>query len=416
MDCTIYPGKLSGTVVAPASKSYAQRAILAAALSKGSSLLHQFEFSDDTWHASHNAVNMGASIRQFGKLLEIEGNPLARVGHFYAGESGLTARMLSAILMIFEGSKTLSGSGSLSSRPFDPIFRVYEQLGVSYESNHGSLPLHIGTMSRSQDIHIDASLSSQFISGLLLALPYIGFEKRLILENPKSLAYIDMTTELLKAFGVEWMKSEDHVYQLSPESRYRPGEYRIEGDWSGAAFLIAAGLSAGEVRIKNLQKDSKQADTAILSMLDQNAFKWDEDLVVYPHKAMAFEFDATHCPDLFPPLASIAALAKGPCRIKGTHRLTHKESNRALTLQEEFGKLWVRIDLKDDQMIVHPSKPSGGIVKAHNDHRIAMALSILALNASEPVTIQGVECVSKSYPQFFEDLKALGVRMEMNIC
>jgi 3-phosphoshikimate 1-carboxyvinyltransferase len=413
MDCTIYPGKVSGTVKAPASKSYAQRAILASALSKGLSVLKHFEFSDDTWHASHNAVNMGASIRQFGDQLEIKGDPLARVDHFYAGESGLTARMLSAILMIFEGSKILSGSGSLTSRPFDPIFKVYEELGVPYQSNLGKLPLQIGSMSRSRDIHIDASLSSQFISGLLLALPYIGFQKRLILENPRSLAYIEMTIDLLKSFGVEWEVSEDHIYRLSSGSQYRPCHYTIEGDWSGAAFLLAAGLGAGTIRIKNLQRDSKQADRAIMSILAHDAFDWNEDLLVFPQKQQAFDFDATDCPDLFPPLASIAALSGGSSTIKGIHRLKHKESNRALTLQEEFAKLWVRIDLQDDVMIVHPSKPTGGVVKAHNDHRIAMAMSILALNASEPVTIRGVECVSKSYPQFYEDLRKLGVRLEM---
>lgn len=414
MNCTIHPGTVRGTINAPASKSYAQRAVFAAAMANGTSLLDGLDFSDDTLHALFNAVNIGAEIRYIGKSVNITGNPVPRVQSFYAGESGLTARILSALLMVFEGKQVLHGSGSLVQRPFDPIFKVYDQLGVDYQSKGNRLPLTIGQMTRQDMVTIDGSLSSQFITGLLIALPKTGYNGKLIIENPTSHAYIDMTIELLRVFGIDWKWINGNTLQLTDKSSYRPGQYSIEGDWSGAAFPIVAGITSGEVTINQLRLDSLQADQALLKLV-KNYFEEVNGKIRFTIGRMeAFEFDATHCPDLFPPLAVLAANASGPCKIIGTHRLKHKESDRALILQEEFGKLWVRIDLEGDDMIVYPSKPAGGIVDAHNDHRIAMALSILALQAEDPITITSVECVSKSYPRFFDDLRSLGVRLEMD--
>jgi 3-phosphoshikimate 1-carboxyvinyltransferase len=361
----------------------------------------------------YNAVNLGAEIKQYGHTLEITGGHSPRVSEFYAGESGLTSRILSAILMTVDGSTTLTGSGSLATRPFDPIFQVYDKLEVPYSAENGLLPLQIGKIERLDDILIDGSLSSQFITGLLMALPKMNFRRKLQIENPSSIAYIEMTLELLSTFGIEWRDLGDFTYVLDNKCTYKPCNFTIEGDWSGAAFLIAAGLTSGDLLLNNLRYNSKQADKAILEAIPKLYAFVDKDLVVSKKNYDGFEFDATDCPDLFPPLATIAALGQSPSKITGTSRLQHKESDRAKTLQEEFAKLWVRIDLDGNEMIINPSKPTGGLVDAHNDHRIAMALSILALNASEPVTITGIECVSKSYPMFFEDLKSLGVRLEM---
>jgi 3-phosphoshikimate 1-carboxyvinyltransferase len=412
MKCKIFPGYVQGSVEAPASKSFAQRAVLAAALAAGTTKIYHYQNSDDSWHALYNAVNLGAEVKQYGRTLEINGGNRARTSHFYAGESGLTSRILSAILMTVEGFSALSGSGSLATRPFDPIFRVYEQLGVDFSSSNGLLPLKIGNIKNLQDIVVDGALSSQFITGLLMALPRMHFKGKLKITNPTSIAYIEMTIELLNEFGVTWENIGENTFKLTPGSQYQSANYTIEGDWSGASFLIAAGLTTGNILIKNLQNHSKQADKALLQAIPQLYNFVDKDLIVTKKNYEGFVFDATDCPDLFPPLAAIAAFAQSPSKIKGISRLKHKESDRAKTLQEEFGKLWIRIDLEGDQMIVNPSKPTGGLVDARNDHRIAMALSILALNASEPVTISGVECVSKSYPMFFEDLKNLGVKVE----
>jgi 3-phosphoshikimate 1-carboxyvinyltransferase len=413
MKCTIHPGPVSGTIRAPASKSYAQRAIFAAALAEGTSELTNFRFSDDAIHALHNALNLGAEVRYFGDSLVIRGNPRPRTPHFYAGESGLCARILSALLPVFEGEKTLTGSGSLMERPFDPIFPVYDQLGVSYQSHGPKLPLTMGSITKTGDITSDGALSSQFITGLLMALPLTNFPHKLIIGQLNSSRYVDMTLELLKAFGVKWEKSDTGVVRLTENHTYRPARYAIEGDWSGAAFPIVAGIIAGQLQIQHLNVDSLQADQALLKLVENHIRVNPDEIRINEGRMEAFSFDATDCPDLFPPLAVLAANASGPSRIRGTHRLTHKESDRGKILQEEFGKLWVRIDLEDNDMIVYPSKPTGGLVDAHNDHRIAMALSILALSAEEPVTIEGVECVSKSYPQFFEDLRSLGVRLEL---
>ena len=413
MHCTIQPGKIRGQADAPASKSYAQRAILIASQTAGKSRLMGMGFSDDVLHALHSAMNLGAEIRYFGNMLEISGGNPPRTAHFYAGESGLTARILGGILMTLSGNRTLTGSGSLVRRPFEALFPVYDSLGLKYSSSEGRLPLHLTGKMLETDLEIDGSLSSQFISGLLIALTKQGFSKNLTLHNTVSRDYIEMTLEALRAFGVDWISHDDQVYRLDPNSTLRPADFQIEGDWSGAAFLIAAGLTAGQVSIGGLNPNSLQADRAIMKLLSESFQPGPEGLLILERKLPAFDFDATDCPDLFPPLAVIAADAQGPCRIKGVHRLGHKESDRAKTLQEEFARLWVRIDLEGDYMIVHPSKPTGGIVQTHNDHRIAMALSILGLNASEPLRIEGVECVSKSYPSFYHDLKRLGVRVEL---
>jgi 3-phosphoshikimate 1-carboxyvinyltransferase len=207
----------------------------------------------------------------------------------------------------------------------------------------------------------------------------------------------------------------------------------VEGDWSGAAFLIVAGAIAGNLRIEGLQRDSSQADKAILSALDAAdvEYRWEgADLFVHcgatgakrgnsagegdPIGIQAFSFDATECPDLFPPLVALAAYANGITEIRGASRLTHKESNRALTLQEEFGKLGVRIDLEGDLMRVHGGGPlHGAVTHSRHDHRIAMALAVAGLRSEGPVLIEEAQAIGKSYPDFFRDLQTLGVQAEI---
>jgi 3-phosphoshikimate 1-carboxyvinyltransferase len=193
-------------------------------------------------------------------------------------------------------------------------------------------------------------------------------------------------------------------------------KYAVEGDWSGAAFLIVAGAISGDIDISGLQTWSVQADKAILQALEAagGKFIFERDVLrVFTSPLKAFTFDATECPDLFPPLAVLAAYANGRSVIKGAGRLIHKESNRALTLQEEFGKLGTRIELSGDEMYIDGgAKLNGAIIHSHHDHRVAMAMAVAALGANGPVIIEEAEAINKSYPAFYTDLHLLGARVE----
>ena len=412
MKSIVQSGRLVGDINAPASKSYAQRAIFAALLAPGVSYLENLTWSDDVLHAFHAALSLGAEAKLIGKTLEVHGSNIPRSSLIYAGESGLSSRMLSAILMVYNQSMELTGAGSLMSRPFNPILPVYDQLGVVANSNDGKLPIRLKGPIRQNDILIDGSLSSQFISGLLIGLPAVQFQYCIRIENMSSRPYIDMTIELLHSFGVDWEEVESGVFRLATHARYKSTSYEIEGDWSGAAFLIGAGLINGDLSIKNLNINSKQADRAIMDLFNNYIVRQARSIKIASASFSGFEFDATSCPDLFPPLAAIAVFANSKSRIKGVSRLKHKESDRGIVLQYEFGRLGIEVILDGDWMEIIPSVPRGAVVSANNDHRIAMALALLGLRADGDIIIEGAECISKSYPSFFDDLKMLGANIE----
>jgi len=195
-------------------------------------------------------------------------------------------------------------------------------------------------------------------------------------------------------------------------------EYTVEGDWSGGAFLLVAGVIAGSVKVRGLDLLSTQADKAIVEALMKANASISIDtkgIQLHAGEMNAFEFDATDCPDLFPPLVALAAYCKGETKLKGVGRLAHKESNRGLTLQEEFGKMGVKIDLNGDMMIVHGGKGlKSAVVHSRHDHRIAMACAVAALKADGDVTIEEAQAVKKSYPDFYDHLESLGARLSMN--
>lgn len=220
-----------------------------------------------------------------------------------------------------------------------------------------------------------------------------------------------MTIQILKSFGVTIQNENYSVFRIPGNQKYIPHDYTVEGDWSGGAFLLVAGALNGELTITGLQKASKQSDVAILDALrDAGAnMKVSDDLIEISRSPLkAFTFDATHSPDLFPPLAALAAYCDGVSTIKGVTRLIHKESDRAEALRQEFGKLLIRIDIDGDSMSITGGKPEGARVESHDDHRIAMAMAVAALKASGRVYIRDSQCVGKSYPGFFDDLRMLG--------
>jgi 3-phosphoshikimate 1-carboxyvinyltransferase len=295
---------------------------------------------------------------------------------------------------------------------FDEIF---PQLGVQIQSNQGKLPLQIQGPLSPASITVDGSLSSQFLTGLLMAFGASNSSDAVItVNNLASTPYIDLTIDVMKHFGKLVTHQQHRTFTCKPASTPPPYaiQYTVEGDWSSVSFLLVAGAIAGNVRVNGISQHSSQADKAILLALAQTGCVLtigDNFVETGTGKLQAFHLDATHCPDLFPPLVALAACCNGTSVIKGTSRLAHKESNRALTLQQEFAKLGVDIELVGDEMMVTGGKILlGASVHSHHDHRIAMACAVAALRAAQPVDIAVAEAINKSYPDFYQHLAALG--------
>ncbi|MEE0916403.1 MAG: 3-phosphoshikimate 1-carboxyvinyltransferase, partial [Alistipes sp.] len=261
-------------------------------------------------------------------------------------------------------------------------------------------------------IDVDGSVSSQFITGLLLSLPLAEQDTVINVNAAVSKPYLDMTIDTAERFGVAIEHNDYEQFYIAGGQSYEATEYDVEGDWSAAAMLLVAGAVAGEVAVKNISTLSKQADVTICDALVRAGAELtsESDMVSAAHRELhGFEFDATNCPDLFPALATLAAAAEGESRIKGTHRLEHKESNRAEAIRTEFGKLGIEVDLsEEDIMIIRGGAIRGGVeVDSHGDHRMAMTLAVAGLLSDGGVTIHGAESVAKSYPDFFETLQML---------
>jgi len=417
MQVIVSPGEIKGTVTANPSKSAMQRAVAAALLSKGKTVIHNPGLSNDCLAALEVAENLGAKIKREAEDIEITSNG---VKPFYdsinCGESGLGIRMFTPIAALADIAITIEGHGSLTTRPMDFFEAVLPQLGVECSTRQGKLPLHIKGPLQPKDITIDGSLSSQFLTGLLMAFGAVAEDATITVTDLKSKPYIALTLQLMEQFGVKVEQHNFETFHFGKKQTYRAGEYTVEGDWSGAAFLLVAAAVAGKAEVHHLNTQSAQSDKAILEALEKagaHMLPGVFTIIVEKGKLEAFEFDATDCPDLFPPLVALAANCKGTTKIKGVSRLAHKESDRGITLQQEFGKMGIRIDLQGDDMLVYGGTGiKGAHVHSHNDHRIAMACAVAALTADKPVSIENAEAINKSYPEFFEHLQKIGAAVK----
>ena len=419
MQVTITPSEVNGNMTAPASKSAMQRACAAALLRGGTTVLHNPGVSNDDEAALDIISQLGAIVEKANETVVIHSKGIAPIGsEINCGESGLSARMFTSIAALAKTPITVTGKGSLVKRPFSFFTEVLPQLGVACESTNGLLPLQINGPLQPKNIEIDGSLSSQFLTGLLFAFSASeATDVAISVRDLNSKPYIDLTLQVMQDFGLQVPVNKDYLSfyfpgNMSskdiPESSFN---YAIEGDWSGGAFLLVAGAIAGDIVVKGLNVFSTQADKAVLHALTQagtNISIEEDQIHVRRSKLKPFHFNATDCPDLFPPLVALAAYCDGTSVIEGVHRLTHKESNRALTLQEEFAKLGIEITFQDDLMLI---KGGGGVkgatLHSRHDHRIAMAGAVAALGAASEVTIDEAEAVNKSYPQFWEHLASL---------
>lgn len=412
----ISPFQVGGEIDAPGSKSYIQRAIALATLHGAPVCISGMCYSQDAKAALGIARAMGCMVNEQGCTIEITptkhstGDSVS----IHCGEAGLSTRMFSPIVALKFKRAEVNGSGSILTRPMDMVVDALEQMGAKVESQDGSLPLIIHGPILPKRIQIDGSESSQLLTGLLIASSAMDAPVEISVAQLKSIPYVDMTMDIMRQFGREVGHENHQTFFLKGKGQTKAKEvhYKAEGDWSGASFLIVAACLNGALRISNLKPNSAQADRAILEVLPKVGvpFVWEKEelFIQSPSSLNPFEFDATHCPDLFPPLAALAANAQGESVIHGVSRLASKESNRGLTIQQELKALGIEVFLEGNYMRIQGGKVSEGSIYAHEDHRIAMMAALMAMNASGPVLIKGAQAITKSYPHFFEDLNIIG--------
>lgn len=392
------------------------RAVAAALLVEGITTILRPSFCDDAIAAMGIAEGFGAELRKSATKVDVSSMGIFRTepatDTLACNESGLCMRMFAPIAALRTERFILDASGSLLRRNMS-MLEGLNLLGASCRTSAGFPRVRVQGPMHGAEITIDGSESSQFLTGLLMALPLCKGDSVIHVSNLKSRPYVEMTMSLLKEFGITVANEDFKTFRIRGGQKYGKGiVYAVEGDWSGAAFPLVAGAVAGKLMVRDLKSDSPQADKAILEALRAAGAKVvvgsrAPSVSVEKNELNAFEFDATDCPDLFPPLVALAANCEGTTLIKGAKRLKGKESDRALALMKEFAKLGIIVKVEGDVMKVQGGKISGGEIDSHNDHRIAMAGAIAALNAAGEVKINNPECVSKSYPDFFKDLEKL---------
>ena len=384
MNVTITPGPLAGTITPPPSKSQAHRLLIAAALAGGESRLENLGQSQD----------IDATRRCMAALMAPgEGLPALD-----CGESGSTLRFLIPVALALRGGGSFTGHGRLMERPQGPYFAIFDQKGIAHTQKDGVLTVE-GTLTPGV-YTLPGDVSSQFITGLLYALPLLSGDSEIRLTTPlESRGYIDMTLDALEQFGVQARYDGDRIFRVPGRQTYQARDLTIEADWSNAAFWYAAISLGWDVDIQGLNAFSTQGDMRIVPYHLKLQGKGRVDL------------DVSQCPDLVPPLAAMAALRAGEeTRIVNAARLRIKESDRLATVTQVLRAMGAQIEEYQDYLVIQGREAlAGGVtVSGCNDHRIAMMAAVAATRCQKPVTITGAECVQKSYPAFWEDFRRLG--------
>ena len=405
--------QVKGSFQIPASKSHGQRVLACAFINLNRTIIYNLGISEDEQGLLNLITDSGSIVENKEGKLCVVGIALKNLSalDLNCRESGLAARMITPILANADFPILLNGHGSLLKRPMNQFDAILNDLGVNFQSNEGKLPFQIIGPLKPQNVKIDGSLSSQFVTGLILGFVASPLLKNETIEvlNPTSIPYIELTLDVLRNFGVE-LKFENNKIQFAGPYKLKETEISIEGDWSSASFFLVAAAILGDITIHGLNIESKQADLKILEALQDFGadIQLENGVRIIKNQSKAFEFDATHCPDLFPPLAVLASFAQGESKIKGVSRLIHKESNRAATIQSELTKMGAHISISDDMMHIQGIEIAiGAKIDPHGDHRIAMSCAIMALRAEGETIINNAEVVGKSFPTFFEYLNKI---------
>lgn len=407
----VTPSFLQGTITPPPSKSLSHRAVIAAALCKGTSILQNVGESKDI-EASISAVrSLGAAVDKKGDKLVITGVSEIKIASIDCFESGSTLRFMLPVAAALGVTTTFLGQGKLPDRPYDELFFAMSVKGISFSRERG-LPLTISGKLQHGKFFLRGDVSSQYITGLMFALPLLGGDSEIILTTPlESKAYVDLTLSVLNEFGIKISKSRDG-YSVKGNQTYKPCNYKVESDFSSAAFFLAAGALNGDIILNNLNPNSLQGDREILNILTKmnaDMTVLGSSVTVRKSKLIAADVDVSEIPDLAPILSVLLACAEGESRLYNGARLRIKESDRLLAIAENLAALGSDVIMGEDFVSIKGKKTlQGASVNGFNDHRIVMSMAIAACVCDFKVLISDSHAVEKSYPHFFSDYQSLG--------
>ena len=413
MNATIHPAPLSGDIAAIASKSDAHRLLILAALSKGETKLAMERRSEDIDATIGCLRSLGAEISLLPDGVLVRGiervnqNPLLD-----CGESGSTFRFLLPVAAALCEQARFIGGGRLPERPIGELMRAMEGHGVTFSADR--LPFSTNGKLTGGDFSLPGNVSSQYLTGLLLALPLLAEPSTISLTTKlESAAYVDITLHALRRFGVSVLVADESYRIPGGQTIHSAGELRVDGDWSNAAFFLVAGAIGAPVRLTGLNLNSPQGDKAILDALlafGASLKATAKAIFVSPAPLFGCEIDVGETPDLLPILAVLGACANGETRLVNAARLRLKESDRLASVSAMLRALGASVEERADSLIVTGGKLTGGTVDSCKDHRIAMSAAIASIRCRGEVTILGADAVNKSYPAFFEDFNRLGGR------
>lgn len=418
MNKIISPFKYEGRLKVNSSKSYAQRAFILSLLATDETIIYNSDQSKDVLAIQNCIRQLGAEIivlEEGLKVIPPSRRQLESVS-LNVGESGLALRMLGIVSTLFSSSVYLSGEGSILNRSQKQLIDILEQLGLSVSHQNYKLPLQIKGQISNQNLVIDASEGSQVISGLLISLPLLDNSSIVKLANITSRPYLKMTCEIMSDFGIPISTDFDTKLTIEGNQIYQINSYTIEGDWSGAANHLVGAAISGSVKLIGLNSKSKQADALILSVLKEfgaiiridNSIEGREIIHVKESEIKRpFKIDLTDAPDLFPILTVLACAAKGKSIITGTNRLLNKESNRLEAISVMLKSFSAAFEVENNSISIQGTGKiiPNQIINTYNDHRIAMAATIATCLSDIPVELNDINCVKKSYPDFFIDIE-----------
>lgn len=410
----IQPSRLQGSVTVPPSKSMAHRALLCAGLAAGTTQIQGILPSQDMEATCRALTALGASIVRQGSLARVQGvagRPKAPQGPVDCGESGSTLRFLIPAFALASAPARLTGRGRLPQRPLGPYGAIFHGQGLPFAQDETGVsfqgPLAPG------DYGLPGDVSSQFISGLLFALPLLPGDSHIRIQPPfESRGYVNMTLQVMDAFGVQAAFLDGLTLHVPGNQRFTApaAPFLVEGDDSQAAFFLTLDAILGDVSVAGLSLRSIQGDRVMGEILARCGHVPGQP----PRPLAPFVADLGDCPDLGPILMTLGLFCQGESRLLNAGRLRLKESDRGTAMAQELGKLGGQASLAGDEIRIRQSRlRPGPALSSHGDHRIAMALAVAALGARIPADIQGAEAVEKSYPDFWKDLAHLGARVEL---
>lgn len=417
MNCVkINPNKLEGEINIPPSKSLSHRAIICAALSEGESHIGNLIFSDDIDATCDAMKALGAKIEKTSATsLKIKGNfPLEiKKEVLDCKESGSTLRFLIPISLLAEGKVEFQGKGKLISRPLGTYYNIFDQQGIAYKNNNGELPLHLKGSLKPGEFKVEGDISSQFISGLMFTLPLLDGDSKIVIRGElESKAYVDLTIDMLEKFGIKIINKDYKEFIIEGGQEYKARDYKVEGDFSQAAFWLVGGMLGEKIDCRDLNLDSLQGDKAILDLILEMGGSLDmkeSSVLAKKSHTRGIVIDASEWPDIVPILTVLAAFSQGQTKIVNAARLRIKESDRLRAISTELNKLGADVKELEDGLVINGGKHlKGGTVYSWNDHRIAMSLAIASIKCDGEVTITNSDVVNKSYPHFWEDFKSVG--------